>query len=142
MLHWYREDRIGPYAIVRKRDGALIGRSGMSFFEFELTPSSDDGVPLASWGKGSMPGGVAVERNVEVGYVVHPDHQGRGYATEASGRWLRYALDEWGEPHVISLIHADNAASLRVAEKNGLRSRGTVRMEGRDYVVFELQAPD
>jgi len=142
MLRWYREDHIGPYAIVRRQDGRLVGRSGLSFFEFEVTPSSDDGIPLASWGKGSMPGGVPVERNVEIGYVIHPDHQGQGYATEAAGRWLRFALEERREPHVISLIHADNTPSLRVAEKNGLERRGTVRMEGRDYVVFRQQGPN
>jgi len=136
MLRWYREDHIGPYAITRKRDGALIGRSGMSLFEFETTPSTANGIPLATWGKGSMPGNRPVERNVEIGYVIHPDFQGQGHATEASSRWVEYALEQRGEPHVISIIHPDNGPSLRVAEKNGLERRGQVRMEGRDYLVF------
>lgn len=136
MRRWYREEHIGPYAIVRRQDGVLVGRSGMSFFEFERTPSTASGIPLATWGKDSMPGGREVERNVEVGYVIHPDFQGHGYATEAAARWVRFALEERGEPHVISIIHLDNLPSLRVAEKNGLERDGDVHMEGRDYAVF------
>jgi len=141
MLRWYREDHVGPYAIVRREDERLVGRCGMSFFEFEANPSTADGVPLAAWGMGSLPGDVDVERHVEIGYVVHPDYQRNGYATEAAARWMRFALEERGEPHVVSLIHADNTPSLRVAAKNGLEATRTVRMEGSDYLVFRMQPP-
>ena len=57
----------------------------------------------------------------EIGFVFHPDHQGRGYATEAVSPLLRIAFDELGLHRVIGRLEARNAASARVLEKIGMR---------------------
>jgi RimJ/RimL family protein N-acetyltransferase len=57
----------------------------------------------------------------EVGFVIHPDHQGRGYATEASRALLRIAFGILGAHRVIGRLEARNAASARVLEKLGMR---------------------
>lgn len=141
MIRWYREEGMGPYAVALREDDRLIGRSGLTNFEIEGRPSTPDGVPLATWGRGSAAPGTAVERIVEVGYVVHPAAWGRGYATEAARRWMEYAFEERREPVLHSLIHPENVGSRRVAEKNGMRVAGTVRMEGRDYLRYRILRP-
>jgi RimJ/RimL family protein N-acetyltransferase len=60
-------------------------------------------------------------RTGEIGFIVHPDHQGRGYAAEAGEAMLRIAFEETGLHRVIGRTEARNAASARVLEKLGMR---------------------
>ena len=57
---------------------------------------------------------------IELGYVIHPAHQGRGYATAA----LKTAIAQLfrlGYREVMAGAFAENAASLRVMEKAGMQ---------------------
>ncbi|GAA3892109.1 hypothetical protein GCM10022381_37290 [Leifsonia kafniensis] len=58
---------------------------------------------------------------LEVGYHVRADLQGRGYATEAAAACRDFARDVLGATKLVAIIHPDNAASARVAEKIGMR---------------------
>ena len=58
---------------------------------------------------------------LEVGYHIRTDVQGRGYATEAAAACKDLARDVLHVPRLVAIIHPDNASSLRVAEKIGLR---------------------
>jgi RimJ/RimL family protein N-acetyltransferase len=60
----------------------------------------------------------------ELGFVVHPRHQGRGYATEAAWPMLDFAFDTLGLHRVVGTLEARNAASARVLEKLGMRREG------------------
>ena len=64
---------------------------------------------------------------LEVGWAFARDTWGRGYATEGGAASLRWAFSELGADHVISVIHPDNIASRRVAEKAGFRKEGLLR---------------
>lgn len=57
----------------------------------------------------------------EIGYVVHPRHAGKGYATEAARALLGVAFDELGLHRVVGRLEARNIASARVLEKLGMR---------------------
>ena len=57
----------------------------------------------------------------EIGYVVHPDHAGRGYATEAARPLLAVAFDVLRLHRVIGRVEARNVGSARVLEKLGMR---------------------
>jgi len=57
----------------------------------------------------------------EMGFVFHPDHHGRGYATEAATPLLSIAFDGLGLHRVIGRLEARNAPSARVLEKLGMR---------------------
>lgn len=63
----------------------------------------------------------------EIGYFVHPDAHGEGYATAAVGLLVDYAFDH----RRLEKLHADalaaNQASRRVLEKNGFREEGRFR---------------
>jgi RimJ/RimL family protein N-acetyltransferase len=56
--------------------------------------------------------------DVEVGWRLARWCWGRGLATEGAAAAVRHAFDEVGLDRVISIIHRDNVASRRVAEKN------------------------
>jgi RimJ/RimL family protein N-acetyltransferase len=56
-----------------------------------------------------------------IGYVVHPDHAGRGFATQVAGTLLVAAFDGLGLHRVTAGCFADNVASWRVMEKLGMR---------------------
>jgi RimJ/RimL family protein N-acetyltransferase len=60
-------------------------------------------------------------RQAEIGYVIHPDYQGRGYATEAIRPVLDLAFAELGVHRVVGRLEARNVASARVLEKVGMR---------------------
>lgn len=67
---------------------------------------------------------------IELGYVVHPDHWGQGFATSA----LREAIAELfslGYRKVTCGAFEENPASLRVMEKAGMR-----RIEKTDQIEY------
>jgi RimJ/RimL family protein N-acetyltransferase len=57
----------------------------------------------------------------EIGFIFHPDHQGRGYATEAARAFLALAFSRLDLHRVIGRTEARNTASARVLEKLGMR---------------------
>lgn len=60
-------------------------------------------------------------RTGEIGFIVHPAHQGRGYATEAARTLLDWGFRDFGFHRVIGRTEARNAASARVLERLGMR---------------------
>ncbi len=58
---------------------------------------------------------------VEVGWRFDPDVWGRGYATEAARAALDQAFTTLGLAEVCSLPQTENASSVRVAERLGMR---------------------
>ncbi|GAA1714506.1 GNAT family N-acetyltransferase [Isoptericola hypogeus] len=58
---------------------------------------------------------------LEVGYHVRTARQGLGYATEAAAACRDFARDVLGAGELVAIVHPDNVASRRVAEKIGMR---------------------
>jgi RimJ/RimL family protein N-acetyltransferase len=67
----------------------------------------------------------------ELGYVIHPDLYGNGYATEAAGLMIRFGFGELGLHRIEATTAPDNAASQRVLEKVGMGYEGLAR----DYLL-------
>jgi RimJ/RimL family protein N-acetyltransferase len=57
----------------------------------------------------------------ELGWVIAPDHAGRGYATEAARELLRICFEDLGVRRVIAQCLADNLPSRRLMERLGMR---------------------
>jgi RimJ/RimL family protein N-acetyltransferase len=62
--------------------------------------------------------------DIEIGWHLHPDHWGNGYATEAASRLLQYARETLGIAVVNSLAYQGNDASLGVMRRLGMVPRG------------------
>ena len=83
---------------------------------------------------------------VKLGYTIAPEHQGRGYATEAVRALIDYVFDVLGADLVRIYAAGDNVASHRVAEKSGMRLVERFRREEDGEVWFgvryELRSAD
>jgi RimJ/RimL family protein N-acetyltransferase len=74
----------------------------------------------------------------EIAYRLDPAFWGRGLATEAARVVRDHAFNDLHLPHVISLIHPDNVASRRVAEKNGMSPEKETIFRGFPTIVFGI----
>jgi RimJ/RimL family protein N-acetyltransferase len=57
----------------------------------------------------------------EVGFIFHPDYQGRALATEAAEAMLSLGFEELGLHRIVGECDARNSASARVLERLGMR---------------------
>jgi RimJ/RimL family protein N-acetyltransferase len=102
-------------AVIERASGRLIGRGGL-------------------WQPEGWPG-------LEVGWILGRAAWGHGYATEL-GRAVRdYAFGPLHAPRLISVIHPDNAASIRVAEKIGSTFEGEFDLNGQTCRLYGQDAP-
>jgi RimJ/RimL family protein N-acetyltransferase len=98
--HW-DEHGFGLWAAEERASGRLVGRIGLAYHR--LWPTEP-----------------------EVGWKLDPDVWGRGYATEGGAASLRHAFETLGAARVVSIVHPENAASIRVMERLGLSLDGTL----------------
>jgi RimJ/RimL family protein N-acetyltransferase len=112
--HWQLRG-YGLWAVEERATGALLGRIGL--FNPEGWPG------------------------LELGWALGREHWGKGYATEGARRALRYAFDELKQPHIISLIRPENAASIRVAERLGETLEGRMELFGHAVLIYGIDRP-
>src|SRR4051794_15774270 len=63
----------------------------------------------------------AQQVQADLGWALHPDHTGRGYATEAVSELLRVAFEDLGLRRVTANCFAHNEGSWRLMERIGMR---------------------
>jgi RimJ/RimL family protein N-acetyltransferase len=112
---WDRLDPEGIRAEIEEMSRRLPGEPGWVQLSAEERAS---GLLVGDVGLSPAAGEPGV---VKVGYTVDPSFQRRGYATEAVRALAGYAFDVLGAEVVRVYASADNAASIRVAEKVGMR---------------------
>jgi RimJ/RimL family protein N-acetyltransferase len=84
----------------------------------------------------------------EIGFVIHPDHQGLGYATEACAALMNLGFGELGLHRVFGRADARNVGSGRVMERLGMRREAHLREnemikgEWTDEVVYAILASE
>lgn len=74
--------------------------------------------------------GLGASGVVEIGYGILEEYRGQGYAAEAVGAAVNWALQQPGVTRVEAETEPDNRASQRVLEKCGFLPTGTVGEEG------------
>lgn len=80
---------------------------------------------------------------LEVGYGLALTERGRGFATEAAGACINFGFRVLGATLIASLVHADNNASCRVAERLHTRQREFVHPRlGAGYLMYYTQGED
>jgi RimJ/RimL family protein N-acetyltransferase len=113
---WERTDPETVRREIEEMERRLPGEPG-GWVQFSLEDRSD-GRLVGDIGLSPADGEPGV---IKVGYTISPLFQGRGYATEAVGALVAYAFRTLGADVVRAYADAENAASIRVAEKVGLR---------------------
>jgi RimJ/RimL family protein N-acetyltransferase len=87
-------------------------------------------------------------RQGEIGFVLHPDHHGRGYATEASAVVLRLGFEGLDLHRIVGRCDGRNIASTRVMERLGMRREAHLREnefikgEWTDELVYAILADE
>ena len=132
----YEQLALGALAVLRKDDGALIGRCGLTDFAVE-SAAAERGIRRGWFGRTQAPAGVALTLECELGYTFDPAVWGRGFATEAVRCVRDHARDVLRLPYVISAIHPENARSRRVAERIGARAAGQMDVVGLTWDRWE-----
>lgn len=101
--HWALLN-FGYWAIEDRHSGEFAGEAGFADYHREIEPPLD-GMP-------------------ELGWMVAPRWQGKGYATEAVQACLAWGAQHFDAGSTFScIITPDNAASIRVAQKCGFALR-------------------
>lgn len=98
----YRAGDFYDWAVVLKENSRMIGTCGFT----RIDHTSELG---------------------EVGYVINPDYQGNGYATEAAQRVVSFGFETLGLHRMEARFMLGNDASLRVMKKLGMSFEGYSR---------------
>lgn len=78
----------------------------------------------------------------EIGWRLHPDFWRQGLASEASRRMASFAFDSLAAPELIATCHPDNAASIRVMDRLGMRHRGIEIWYGKPSPTYVVSSQD
>lgn len=87
-------------------------------------------------------------KQAEIGWVLHPAHGGRGYASEAAHAVLTAAFDIYRLHRVVARLDARNTASARLCERLGMTKEAHLRQdwwskgEWTDTAVYGLLAAE
>jgi ribosomal-protein-alanine N-acetyltransferase len=120
-IRWQHEQPHGKFqlAIVLQTDNLLIGTCGIRK-------------------------ATAYAQEAELGYELHPDYWGHGYATEAARSLLTFGFESLGLQRVWAQCVAENTASIRVLERLGMHQQRRLRqhtlMKNRwwDMLVYAI----
>lgn len=95
-----RENKMGYTALELKATSKCIGFCGLHFCRAEPVLSGEE---------------------IEIGWRLAPQFQGKGYVTEAALELLDYGFNELGIKEIISLAVQANTKSFAVMERIGMR---------------------
>jgi RimJ/RimL family protein N-acetyltransferase len=103
----------------------------------------DTGVPAGSALLVVLPDAAGVPTgDVEVGWHLHPEAWGRGYATEAGRALVAQAFAD-GAPRVHAVVRPGNLRSMAVCARLGMEHHGrTSRYYGMECEHFTLDPPE
>ena len=77
---------------------------------------------------------------IEVGYLMSRDYQGRGWTTEGVCACLGFGFNQLGIRSVIAIVHPENIPSQRVALKCGLSLVDRTNYFGMDCFRYRIDA--
>jgi [ribosomal protein S5]-alanine N-acetyltransferase len=131
----YENLELGPLAVLRKSDGVLIGRCGLSDLALEVNTASGQ-LPRVWYQRSQVPSDTSVIFEQELGYTFDRNYWSQGYASEAAARVFEYASSTMPFRRIVSVIHPDNTPSIKIAKKCGARQEQNVMLMGQEFFRF------
>lgn len=111
----------------------MVRRLGFGFYVVEL---SETGCPVGVCGLAKRD----FLDDVDIGYAFLPQHRGQGYALEAARGVLAHAKHDIGLRRIVATVRPDNAASIKLLEKLGLRFERTLaRPDAPELQLFAME---
>lgn len=105
----------GLWAVILKETEQLIGKFGLQCSQ------------------------IADREEIELGYIIHKDFRGKGYACEVIRKIFCYAKDTLSLNRIVAVIHPKNQVSIHVARKCGMHFEKEILSHGQFfhlYVIF------
>lgn len=110
----YESHGVGPWALIDKKDSALIGFCGVG------------------------PEIVAEVEEINLGYRLARRYWNKGLASESARAVLNYAFGNRQFHSVVVIIEPEHVASLKVAEKVGFSGFTALEFHGRPVRLYRL----
>jgi RimJ/RimL family protein N-acetyltransferase len=98
--------------IIERATGRIVGRGGLRHL-----PQFDE---------------------TELGWVLHPNVWGHGFATEAARAWARWGFENLDLPYITSMIDPDNERSIAVARRLGMTPLRPDILSGDPVTVYSI----
>ncbi|WP_186575839.1 GNAT family N-acetyltransferase [Aquibacillus kalidii] len=112
----YHTFRVGLWIVEDKHTGEFLGQCG-------VVPQKIDGMV-----------------QMEIGYLFIREKWGSGYATEAAKACRDYGFEKLKVDQLVSIIDPANHASVRVAEKIGMKLDKSIIKWGKDLSLYIIKA--
>jgi RimJ/RimL family protein N-acetyltransferase len=125
------QDLDGARRYLREGPLDMYERYGFGMYRVE---ERDSGTPTGMCGlikRDTLP-------DVDVGYAFLPEFRGKGYAYEAASAVLDHGHRVFGLQRILAIVSPDNATSIRVLEKAGMKLDCELELRPGDPVkLFE-----
>ncbi len=105
----YAQYGYGPYSVMRKTDGVLVGICGL--FRRDNLDHPD------------------------IGFALLPEYRGCGLAGEAAQAVVAHACDDLGVEYLTAIVSPGNVASIVLIEKLGLEFDRGITMPGEEQEI-------
>lgn len=102
------------WAIIEKASGAIVGAACLQYL------ANVEGAPL------------------EIGWRLVPEHNGKGYATEAAKAIVDFAAEQAGATYLVAVADPENIPSQRVMQRLGMTYKAVEQHYDVPCVVYEL----
>lgn len=133
-----------PDVADRKRTREWIEAQRASYaacgYGFWAACDTETGDFLGYCGLAATAAGDGSPDEIEIGYLIRRDLWNRGLGTEAARAAVRLCRRRFGRPDPIALVDPRNAASIRVAEKIGMRWERATELWGRRLELYRYPA--
>jgi RimJ/RimL family protein N-acetyltransferase len=156
-LRMFRESDLDDYAemcgdadVMKYLGGAVMSRSeawrsmatvlghwqlrGFGLWAVEKRDTCEMVGRVGCWQPEGWPG-------LEIAWTLRKQFWGQGYATESARAALEVAFLRLRQTHVISMIHAQNQPSIRVAQRLYMRLEGRTALINDSVLVYGIRRP-
>jgi len=114
VFHRYQNNLGGMNALIDKQTGQFVGQCGLLIQTIEE------------------------KEELEIGYSLIPAFWGKGFATEAARKCKVFAFENGFSSSLISMIHIDNHASVKVAIANGMHLDKRIVSNGDPLNIYRV----
>jgi RimJ/RimL family protein N-acetyltransferase len=113
----YQKHNFGFYAVELRDAQVVIGTCGIAQRDFLHDP--------------------------DIGFAFLPEYNGQGYALEAAQAVMEFAQQDLGIQRILAFTLPINKPSIRLLEKIGLRSTGTIQIpdDPEELLLFAVDLP-
>ncbi len=143
-LYWAPRTRQQVRDVLQQRAGAHALASEGDTLDLAVMPKGESrliGSVMLRWLS-------AEHRQGEIGFILHPDQHGQGFAREAAAAMLQVGFASFGLHRIIGRCDGRNAASQHLMKRLGMRREAHFRQnefvkgEWCDEVVFAIMAEE